>query len=254
MKLKLDADGHVVLMDGKPTYVKEDNSEIAFDGAQAFAKIGQLTGENTAFRQRATAAEASLKAFEGIEDAEAAKTALETVKNIKDGDLVSAGKAAEIRAEAKKAAEDAVAAAAKAHAEALAAVTTERDGLQGQLYKEMVGGAFARSKFVQEKVAVPPTMLEKTFGAHFKIEDGKIVPYDLAGNKIGSSKTFGEDADFDEAIEKLIAADPYKDRILKGTMGAGGGAGNGGGGSGGPDLSKLSPVERLTAARAAAAR
>lgn len=40
MKLKLDTNGAVVLQDGAPVYIKDDGSEIAFDGAKAFAKIG----------------------------------------------------------------------------------------------------------------------------------------------------------------------------------------------------------------------
>lgn len=250
MKLKLDDKGAAVLTDGKPTYVKDDGSEIAFDGAQAFAKIGQLTGENADFRKRLTTAETSLKAFEGIEDPEAAKAALITVSNIKDGDLISAGKAEEIKASAKKAAEEAVAAAQKAFGDQIATVTGERDTLQTQLYSELVGGAFARSKYVSEKVAVPPHMLEKTYGSHFKIVEGKVLAHDAAGNPIGSSKTFGEPADFDEAIEKIIAADPYKDHILKGTGAQGSGAQHGASHLNGQDLSGLSPTARLTAARA----
>jgi hypothetical protein len=253
MKLKLDANGAAVLTDGKPTYIKDDGSEIAFDGAQAFAKIGQLTGENTAYKTRFTEAETKLKSFEGIEDPEAAKAALVTVANIKDGELISAGKAEEIKAKATKAAEDAVAAAKTAHAAEVAALTTERDTFKGQLYEEKVGGAFARSKFIAEKVATPPHMLEKTYGSHFKIEDGRIVPYDAAGNKIGSSKTFGEDADFEEAIEKLIMADPYKDRILKGTGNSGSGAQPGNGKVEG-DVSAMSPQQKMAAGRAAASR
>lgn len=258
MKLKLDDAGHVVLSDGKPVYIHDDGKEVAFDAAGTVASIGRLNAEAKGHRERAEAAEAKLKPFEGIEDADAARKALETVANIKDGDLISAGKAEEIKAGAKKAAEEAVASAQKAHAEQLSAITGERDTYRDQLYAEKVGGAFARSKFVAEKVAVPPPMLEKSFGSNFKVEDGKLVPYDAAGNKLFSRIRPTELAEFDEAIEILIAADPYKDHILVGQVGGGGGAGNGGGGSGKKeirraDYDKLAPAEQATWGRDAGA-
>ena len=256
MKLKLDDAGHAVLSDGKPVYIHDDGKEAAFDAPETVASIRRLNAEAKSHRERAEAAETKLKGFDGIADAEAARKALETVQNIKDGDLISAGKAEEIKIGAKKAAEEAVAAAQKAFADQLTAVTGERDKLQGDLYAEKVGGAFARSKFVAEKVAVPPPMLEKTFGSNFKVEDGKLVPYDANGSKIFSRVRPTEFADFDEALEILISADPYKDHILKGQVQAGGGAG-GGPGQGGKstitraDFEKLGPAEQMKAAREA---
>src|SRR5438094_82769 len=119
MKLKLDADGHVVVTDGKPVYVHDDGKEVPFDATATVATITRLNAEARGHREAKEAAEKALKAFEGIEDAEGARKALETVKNLKDGELVSAGKVEEIKAAAKKAAEEQVAAAAKSHAEAL---------------------------------------------------------------------------------------------------------------------------------------
>lgn len=253
MKLRtivIEGKTYAEMQDDKPVYEADDGKVIAFDAPGTVASIGRLNGEAKANRERAEKAEGALKAFDGISDVDAARKALETVANIKDGELISAGKAEEIKAGAKKAAEDAVAAAQKAFTEQLATVTGERDVLQGQLYAEKVGGAFARSKFVAEKVHTPPPMLEKAFGSNFKIEDGKLVPYDGNGGKIYSRVRPTEFADFDEAIEIMISADPYKDHILKGTVGAGGGAANGGPGSGGAktmarsQFDKLSPAEQ----------
>lgn len=248
MKLKtvvIDGKTYAEVDGDKPIYEAEDGKIIAFDAPGTVANIGRLNGEAKANRERAEKAEAANKTFEGIADPAAALKALETVANIKDGDLISAGKAEEIKAGAKKAAEDAVAAAQKAFGEQLATVTGERDTYQGQLYAEKVGGAFARSKYVAEKVAVPPPMLEKTFGSNFKVEDGKLTPYDANGGKIYSRVRPTEIADFDEAIEIMIAADPYKDHILKGNVGAGGGAGNGSAGSGGDKSMPRSLFDKL---------
>jgi hypothetical protein len=253
MKLKtIEVNGKTYAeVDGdKPVYVHADGKETAFDAPATVATISRLNGEAKGHREEKEAAQLKLKTFEGIEDGDAARKALETVKNLKDGELVTAGKVDEIKAAARKAAEDQVAAAAKASAEQLKLIETERDKLQGELYGEKIGGAFSRSKFITEKSAIPADLVQARFGQNFKIEDGKVVAYDQSGNKIYSRAKPGELADFEEGLESLIDAYPYKDQILKGAGGNGGGSRPNGSGNGGPDLSKLSPVERINAARA----
>lgn len=217
MKLKLDDAGHVVVSDGRPVYVHDDGKEVPFDAPATVAKISQLNGEAKAHRERAEKAETALKPFEGIEDAEAARKALETIKNIDEGKLLSAGKVEEIKAAAKKAAEDQVAAANKAHAEKLATTEKERDQLRADLYGEKVGGSFARSKFIADKIAIPSDLLQARFGQSFEVKDGRIVAKDPNGNPIYSRSKPGELAEFEEAIEILVDAYPQKDHILKGT-------------------------------------
>lgn len=224
MKLKLDDQGRVVVQDGKPVYVHDDGKEVAFDAPAAVSKISALNHEAQKNREAKEAAEAKIKAFDGIEDAEAARKALETVKNLDEGKLIQAGKVEEIKAAAQKAAQDQVAAASKLHAEELARTKQALDKLTGDLYAEKIGGNFTRSKFIAEKAAVPADMVQARFGSAFKVEDGKVVAYDQAGNKIFSRARPGEVADFDEALETLVDQYPYKDQILKGTGASGSGA------------------------------
>ena len=68
MKLKLDDKGNVVLQDGKPVYVKDDGSEVAFDAAGTVSTIARLNGEAKGNRERAESAEGKLKAFDGIDN------------------------------------------------------------------------------------------------------------------------------------------------------------------------------------------
>jgi hypothetical protein len=232
-KLKLDENGNPVLKDGKPIYLKDDGSELVFDAEQAFTKIGQLTGENTDYKKRFNDAEAKVKAFEGIDDPEAARKALETIKNLDDGKLVTAGKAEEIKVAAQKAAEDRIAATLKQSNDRIAALEQERNTFKTQLEDEMIGGGFARSKFIQEKIAIPPDMVKAAFGRAFKVEDGKAIAYDQSGKPIYSRQKMGEVADFDEALEILIDQYPYKDQIMKGSGSSGSGASNGAANQGG---------------------
>ncbi|MFW1734231.1 MULTISPECIES: DUF6651 domain-containing protein [unclassified Acinetobacter] len=211
---------------GLPIYIHDDGKELAHDAPQTVAKIAQLNGEAKTNRERYEKAESSLKAFEGIEDPTAAKKALETLKNFDDKKLVDAGEVEKIKSEAIKAVE-----------EKYAPVVQERDAFQAQLHNELIGGGFARSKFIQDQVSVPADMIQAQFGKSFKIEEGKVVAYGADGQKIFSRTRPGEVADFDEALETLVGGYQYKDSILKGSQAGGGGFQGGGQGGAAKSLS-----------------
>lgn len=139
---------------------------------------------------------------------------------------MAAGKVEEIKSAAQKAAQEQVAAASKAHAEELARTKQSLDKITGDLYAEKIGGSFNRSKLISERFAIPADLVQARFGQAFKVEEGKIVAYDQAGNKIFSRSRPGELAEFDEALETLVDQYPYKEQILKGTGASGGGAGS----------------------------
>lgn len=238
MKLKLDEDGHVVVQDGKPIYVHEDGKEVAFDAPGTSATISRLNGEAKSHREAKEAAEAKLKAFDGLDDADAARQALETVANIDAKKLIDAGKVDEIKAEAVKAYKDQLTAAQKSHAEEMNTLKQERDDIRNQYHAETIGTRFASSKFIGDKTILPGPAAQKIFGDHFKIEDGKLIAYDASGNKIYSRSKPGEVADFEEAIETVIGSYAYRDNILKGTGGGSGSEGNQRDGGGGKTLTR----------------
>ncbi|MCG7388759.1 DUF6651 domain-containing protein [Pantoea sp. ACRSB] len=238
MKLKLDEYGNVVVADGKPVYVQDDGKEVAFDAPGTVQTISRLNGEAKSHRERAEAAEAAVKSFEGIKDPKEALKALETIKNLDAKKLVDAGEVDKVRAEAIKAVE-----------EKYAPIVKERDELSGKLIAEKVGGSFARSKFIAEKMGIPADMVEARFGSNFKLEGDSVIAYDKSGNKIFSASNPGEPAGFDEALGILVEHYPYKDQILKGTGASGSGSSGGNGGTGGKTISRaqfesLSPQDQ----------
>ncbi len=239
MKLKLDDAGHVVVSDGKPVYVHDDGKEVPFDATGTVATISRLNGEAKAHRERAEAAETSLKSFAGITDPAKALAALNTVSNLDDKKLVDAGEVQKVRDEIEK-----------VYKTQLAEKDTRIGKLEGDLYGEKIGGSFARSKYITEKVAIPGDLVQSKFGNNYKVEDGKTVAYGVDGQKIYSRSRPGELADFEESIEILIDQYPHKDSILKGTGASGPGVQPGSGARAGEDLSKLPPIERMNAARA----
>lgn len=242
MKLKIDANGNAVLKDGKPVYIKDDGTEIEFDAAQAFGKINQLTGEAKSNRERAEAAEGKVAAFKDITDPAAALAALNTVKNLKDKQLVDAGEVDKVKAEAIAAVE------AK-----YKPIVDENSTLKNQLDGELIGGSFARSKLIADKFAIPADLVQARFGGNFKRVDGKVVAYDPSGNQIYSQKKPGDLADFDEALEILVGQYPHRDSILKGSGASGGGAQGGGSGAGGKKTLTRAQLEAIPSAERGAA-
>lgn len=235
----IDGKTYAEVQDNKPVYTDE-GKEIAFDAPATVTTIARITDESKGFKTRAQTAEERVKAFDGIDDPKAARDALAKVANWGDKELVEAGKVEEIKA-----------AVIKAKDEEYKPVVAERDALKGELHGEKIGGAFARSKFISDKVAVPSDIVQARFGSNFKLEDGKVIAYDASGNKLFSKAKPGEAAEFEEALELLVDGYAHKDSILKGTGGSGTGKTPGQGTPGnGADLSKLSPVERINAARA----
>lgn len=222
MKLKLTPEGHAVVQDGKPVYIHDDGKEVAFDAPGTVATISRLNGEAKGHRERAEQAEAKFKPFEGITDPAAALAALNTVANLDAKKLVDAGEVQKVRDETTKALE-----------EKYKPVIKKAEKLEAELYGEKIGGAFARSKFIAEKVAIPADLLQASFGKHFKIEDGQVVAYGVDGNKVFSKASPGNPAPFEEALELLVDQYPHRAAILKGSGASGSGASGNHQGAGG---------------------
>jgi hypothetical protein len=253
MPYKFDSNGSLVLADVNgaklPVFVHADGKEAPFDADSTLGTISRLNGEAKSHRERAEAAEKLLKGFEGISDPQAALKALGIVKNLDDKKLVDAGQVEQMRSEAIRAVE-----------EKYAPVVKQVQTLEQQLHSEKIGGAFARSKFIAEKVAIPADMVMAAFGPRFKLEDGQVVAYGTDGNKVYSRSSPGNPAGFDEALELLIEQYPNRAAILKGSNASGSGASpsNGGGGGGKRTMTRaqfdsLSPMEKATTAKEAAA-
>lgn len=265
MKLKLDENGHAVLVDGKPVYVHDDGKEIPFDAARTVETISRLNGEAKGHREAKEAAESKLteaqgvlKGFEGL-DPEAAKKALQQLKDIGDGKLIESGKLDEVRSAAKTEYEARLKTLQDEYGTKEGKLMAEREALQGHLNNEIIGGSFARSKFINEKLALPNDITQAMFGKHFKVEDGKLVAIDGQGNKVFSRARPGELADFDEAMDALVQQYPNRDHILKPTGSSGSGttasAGGSGGGSGSKSMtrgqfSQLGAFDQMKAVKA----
>lgn len=229
MPFKFNADGTIATTgegDKKlPVFVHADGREAPFDADGTVATIGRLNSEARGHREAKEAAEAKLKTFDGIEDGAAALAALTTVKNLGAGELKTAAQVQEIKDAAAKSATEAVAAATRQAAEALKLATDQNTKLTGDLNNHIIGGSFAGSKFIAEKLAIPADIAQKVFGDRFKVDGGKLVPMNPDGTPIFSATDHGNHAGFEEALQVMVGSYANKDMILKGSGASGGGAG-----------------------------
>lgn len=81
-----------------------------------------------------------------------------------------------------------------------------------------IGSAFSTSTFIAEDLVLTPTKAQVIYGSHFDYEDGKIVGYDKP--KGAKERTMlidarGEPLSFEQAISKIIDADPDKDKLIR---------------------------------------
>lgn len=242
---KMDGDKLAVDANGDPIYVDSAGKEMTVQ----HDSIAKRNAEAKQHRERAEKAEADLakyKTADGklIDPTEAVK-AIDTVKNIDAKKLIDAGEVETVKADIKRQYEEQIIEKDKALA--------ERDT---KINAMLVDSVFKGSDFIAERVAMPRDFFEAAMRSNFKVEDGKVVAYDKAGNRLMSKKTPGEYADPNEALELLVETHPQKDTILKAPEGGGTGNGGGGGNRGTgrrmsrADFEKLQPHQAAEAAAA----
>ncbi|GAA6162578.1 hypothetical protein NBRC116590_02820 [Pelagimonas sp. KU-00592-HH] len=210
--VEIEGKTYAEVRDGKPVYV-DDGKEIAFDVVHTTKTVTRLNGEAQGHREAKEAAEAKLKTFEGIESPEDAIKALETVKNLDDKKLIDAGEVDKVKAEVSK-----------VYEEKLDAKDQEIGNLKTTLNDKMIGDSFSNSKFVEENIAVPKSLVRSEFSKNFSIEDGNVVAKDASGNLIYSKEKPGEPAAFEEALGILVSSHPDSEHLLKEKGSGGGGA------------------------------
>ena len=237
---KMDGDKIATDASGNPIYLQAGGGEQVIE----VGTISRLNAEAKSHREAKEAAESKLKVFEGLDPAKA-REALDTVGKLDQKKLIDAGEVDRVRQEI-----------ASQYQGQLAEAQKGAESLQSRVDSLLLETAFGKSKFIQHRVAVPPEMFVSTFGKNFKIEDGKPVPYDSAGNKIYSKTRMGEVADIDEAFSIMVDGYAHKDSILR-ANGHGGSGNNGNGGARGgsrvmkrSEFDALTPAERANAAAA----
>lgn len=167
--------------------------------------------------------EAKLKDFEGL-DPIAIKKLMAEHKAKEEEELVRKGEWEKIKAQMNQETEKAL--------KAKDSVIAEKEGVikaKDEVIANLtVGSSFTGSKFISEELALTPTKARVIYGAHFEFKDGAIVAYDKpAGSKDRAPLVDGKGnpLPFDEALKKIVDADPEKDAIYKSKVAPGANSG-----------------------------
>lgn len=202
---KMDGD-KLALNNGNPVYLDANGAEVSID----FGTISRLNNEAKTHRTAKEAAEAALKAFEGL-DATKAREALELVGKLDQKKLIDAGEVDKVRTAISGE-------FGKQIDELKGSVTKKQDRINALLLNQ----AFGSSDFIRDNIALPMDFVRSFFGQFFSVDENEnIIAKDATGNQLFSTKRAGEMASFDEAIEILVNRHPQKDSILKMNTGNG---------------------------------
>ena len=108
------------------------------------------------------------------------------------------------------------------------AANTATQTLQQQIAELTVGGAFASSEYVKDELVMPVRKARALYGAHFEFKDGQVVGYDKPAG--APERTLFVDAagtalSFEDAMKKIIDADPDRDTLVRSKVRPGAGSG-----------------------------
>lgn len=208
----------------------DDNAEPNKGGARKVSdEEARLLKENMKKKEaldRATAelkkAQESLKRYDGI-DPEAVKKLLAEQKTAEEKQLEAKGEWDRLKARM-----------AEEHGKEINTLQQQIQQLSEQLnstqstIKDLsVGTQFSQSKFIAEELTLTPAKARVIYGEYFDVEDGKVVGYDKprgSANRTAIVDQYGNSVGFEDALRKIIDADPEKDHLLKSKMKPGAGS------------------------------
>lgn len=217
MKVKTDDKGAVVLQNGLPVWVTDDNKEVAYDVPQMVADASRNTGTLESLRQENAALGDRLKAYDGL-DPDKARAALDTVSNLDAGKLLDVGKVEELKAQVARSWESKVAELEKGLNAARADADAKLQAKEDAIRRLMVRGVFESSQYLKDKTVLTPDIAFDSFGKYFEVKDqnGELsVVATYKGQPVYSRAKPGTLASPEEALETLIEEYPLKDRILR---------------------------------------
>ena len=102
--------------------------------------------------------------------------------------------------------------------EQLTSAQEKLNQMANQMNELTIGNMFASSKFISEETTMTPTKARVIYNGHFELVDGKVVAYDKpagAADRTPIVNSSGDPLGFEEAMKKIIEADPERDYLLR---------------------------------------
>lgn len=218
-----ESSGNPLVFDDTPD--PKGEKPFALDAIHLFGKIPALQEEAKSHRLKAKEAIDKLAVF-GDLNVEESRKALETVKNLKSGDLTKAEDVEKLKRDIATAFEAQIVEVKKGYDQKLTDAANELVVKDAKIYHLSVSGKFANSRYFtggdKSLSILSAGMAESFLGSHFKMEEGNVVAYDFHSNKIMSREKPGELANFDESLDFIIENHPEKDKILRAMPGGSG--------------------------------
>lgn len=111
--------------------------------------------------------------------------------------------------------------------EQIKSLTEQLGTTKGTINELTIGTQFSQSSFIANELTLTPAKARVIYGEHFDIEEGKLVAYDKprgTANRTALVDQYGNAVGFDEALAKIVNADPEKDHLLKSKVKPGAGS------------------------------
>lgn len=207
---------------GDDTPSEKKKGDVSDREAELLREVMDKKTKLKAKESELSAAQERLKNFDGIDPAEVRKL-LQEKKDAEKAALEARGdfeRLKEMMAEEH--------AKEKSTLEAkVAEKETALEAAQRTIDDLTVGAAFSGSSFVNDELVLTPSKARQIYGAHFGVENGRVVAYDKpasASNRTMLVNSAGEPLGFEDAVRKLVDADPDRDRIIRSKLKEGAGS------------------------------
>lgn len=207
---------------GDPDPKPEPKASISDAEAKLLKDVMKKKEALEAANKDLAAAKERLKEFDGIDPAQVKKL-LADAAAAEEAKLAAAGEFDTLK---KRMADE--------HGKKTGELEAAIAGLQAQLKSKdlvidnlSVGQRFAQSPFIADETVLSSDMARKLYGEHFDVVDGSVVAYDKKRGVAGRAPLvdqLGNGVGFDEALRKILDADPDKDRVLKSKVKPGAGS------------------------------
>jgi len=196
MKVKLDANGNPVFVNGNIVLIDDKGAEVSFFAPES---VNALHVEVATFKKAAEDTAKALKAFEGVTLDE-----VKELRTLRDSNAELKEKIEQVRTQITASYEGKISELSKAVA--------DKDSV---LRKLSVSSKFSSSKILDGTIfADIREMAEAYYGSAFEVmEDGSVVAK-VDGKDVWSKKNPGQIADFDEALLIMLESSDKKSKIF----------------------------------------
>lgn len=200
----------------KAAAANTDNPELKKLAEEKADLLKEVMDKKNKLKEANATAEAAKKALDAYEGVDPAK-----VKEL----LRKEAEAEKAAAEAKGDFDRVKQMMAEEHAKEKKTLQEQIEDLTKQLTSKnsvidelTIGNSFGNSNFIKDSLVLSPEKTRQLYGAHFEMKDGKLVAYDkpaTAANRTMLVNSAGDPLPFEEALERIVNADPDKKSVLR---------------------------------------